>query len=91
MKLVHCMTLVNAFPSKYQFAGSVKLQGRVYTEWLIMAGNDQIDYAMHVETGRYFEETGKRVNAVPFMRQAASSTRKWLRPRMKEAIKRALR
>ena len=82
---------VKAFPSKYQYSGSVKLHGRVYTEWLIMAGDEKTDYAMHVETGRYFKDTGKRVNAVPYMRQAASSTRKWLRPRMKEAIKRALR
>ena len=55
-----------------------------------MAGGDTADYAMHVETGRYFKDTGNRVGAVPFMRTAAANTRKWLRPRMKDAIRRAL-
>jgi len=82
---------VKAFPSKYQFSGSIKLKGRVYTEWLIMAGNDQVDYAGHVELGRYFKDTGTRVEKVPYMRSAAANTRKWLRPRMKDAIRRALR
>ena len=82
---------IKAYPSKYQYSGSIKLHGRVYTEWVIFAGNETVDYAMHVETGRYFKDTGKRINAVPYMRTAASQTRKWLRPRMKDAIKRALK
>jgi hypothetical protein len=82
---------IKAVPSKYQYSGSVKLQGRVYTEWLIIAGGSTADYAMHVETGRYFKDSGTRIAAVPYMRSAASNTRKWLRPRMKDAIRRAIR
>jgi hypothetical protein len=81
---------IKAYPSKYQYSGSIKLKRRVYTEWVIMAGGDSADYAMHVETGRYFKDTKTRVAAVPFMRSAAASTRKWLRPRMKDAIRRAI-
>jgi len=81
---------IDAYPSKYQYSMSVGLGKRVYTEWVIMAGNSNVDYAMHVETGRYFKDTKRRVNAVPFMRSAAANTRKWLRPRMKDAIRRAL-
>ena len=82
---------VKAYPSKYQYRGSIKLGGRVYTEWLIIAGGDTADYVGHVELGRYNEDTGTRVAAVPFMRSAAANTRKWLRPRMKEALRRAIR
>ena len=82
---------VKAFPSKYQYSGSIKLHGRVYTEWLIIAGGDSADYAGDVELGRYFKSTGTRVAAIPFMRSAAANTRKWLRPRMKDAIRRAIR
>lgn len=81
---------VNAYPSKYQYSGSAKLHGQVYTEWVIMAGGEGADYAMHVETGRYFKDTNSRVAAVPYMRSAAANTRKWMRPRMKDAIRRAL-
>ena len=84
------MQSIKAMPSRYKYSGSVGLKKQVYTEWIIMAGGDTADYAMHVETGRYFKDTGNRVGAVPFMRTAAANTRKWLRPRMKDAIRRAL-
>lgn len=82
---------INAKPSKFQYSGSVGLQKKIYTEWLIMAGGDKAPYVGHVELGRYFKTTGTRVAPVPFMRQAAADTRKWLRPRMKEAIRRAIK
>lgn len=74
------MSSINMMPSKYQD-----------TDWLVKAGGDTADYVMHVETGRYFKDTNTRVAAVPFMRTAAASTRKWLRPRMKAALQRAIR
>ena len=81
---------INVRPSKYQYSGSVGLKRKVYTEWLIMAGGDTADYVMHVETGKYFKDTNTRIAAVPFMRQAAANTRKWMRPRMKAALQRAI-
>ena len=54
--------------------------GRPVTEYLITAGDDKdIDYAFQVEAGRYYEETGTRVPAVPFMRQAFSKNKRKIR------------
>lgn len=59
--------------------------------WFVSAGGDMAPYVLSVEAGRYFKETGNRVPAVPFMRRASALTRKWLRPRMIDAIKRAIK
>ena len=85
------MKSINVKPSKYQYSGSAGLGRKIYTEWLIMAGGDSADYVGHVELGRYFKDTGRRVAAVPFMRQAAADTRRWLRPRMVAALRSAIK
>ena len=70
------MKSINVKPSKYQYSGSVGLGRKIYTEWIIGAGDNKVDYAGHVELGRYFQDTGRRIAAVPFMRQAAADTRR---------------
>jgi len=85
------MRSITAAPSKFGYSASVSYQKKVMIKWVVWAGNENIDYAGHVELGRYFKDAGTRVPAVPYMRSAAAKTRKWLRPRMKEAIRRALR
>ena len=85
------MKSINAYPSKFEFSGSVKYSRKIYTEWVIGAGNEKVDYAGHVELGRYFKDTGKRIAAVPFMRQAAADTRRWMRPRMVAALRSAIK
>jgi len=85
------MNSINAWPSKFQYSGSVRYSKKVYTEWVIGAGNNKVDYAGHVELGRYFQDTGRRIAAVPFMRQAAADTRRWMRPRMKSALRAAIK
>jgi hypothetical protein len=89
------------YKSKYQyFTGGFK--ERKYTDWVISAGNEKVDYAAHIEMGFYHKKAtprskkagakqGKWMYARPYMRSAASNTRKWLRPRMKDAIRRAIR
>ena len=82
---------IKEIPSKHQ---SIKTHGKGYADWLIMAGDERTGkalYASAVEKGRYFKKAGTRIDAVPFMRQAASNTRKWLKPRMKAAIRQAIR
>ena len=65
---------------------------KIYSEWVISAGNeDEVDYARLVEVGRYFKNTNNRVAAVPFMRQAAADTRKWMRSRMVSALRAAIK
>ena len=86
------MKSIKAYPSKYQFNMSIGLSRRIYSEWVISAGDEnKTDYAGHVELGRYFEDTNTRVPAVPFMRQAAADTRRWMRPRMKSALRAAIK
>jgi len=79
---------IEAYPSRYDRPLVLK---RANINWIVSAGNDQVDYPMHVETGRYFKESGNRVKAVPFMRRAAASTRRWVRKVMPLAIKNALK
>jgi hypothetical protein len=92
---------VKVSPSKYQHITG-KFKGRTYTDWIITAGGDRADYAGHIELGFYHKSAtprskmkgaklGKWMYARPYMRPAAANTRKWLRPRMKEAIRRAIR
>ena len=86
------MKSINAYPSKHQFSASTGLSRKIYSEWVISAGNeDEVDYARLVEVGRYFENTGNRVAAVPFMRQAAADTRRWMRSRMVSALRSAIK
>jgi len=86
------MKSINAYPSKHQYSMSTGLSRRIYSEWVISAGNeDEVDYARLVEVGRYFKNSGNRVPAVPFMRQAAADTRRWMRPRMKAALRSAIK
>jgi hypothetical protein len=86
------MKSINAYPSKHQYSASTGLSRKIYSEWVISAGDeDEVDYARLVEVGRYFKNTGNRVAAVPFMRQAAADTRRWMRPRMIAALKAAIK
>jgi len=88
------MKSINAYPSKHQYSASTGLSRKIYSEWVISAGDDEkdgVDYARLVEVGRYFENTGKRVAAVPFMRQAAADTRRWMRSRMVSALRSAIK
>jgi len=86
------MKSINAYPSKHQYSASTGLSRKIYSEWVISAGNeDEVDYARLVEVGRYFENTGNRVAAVPFMRQAAADTRRWMRSRMVSALRSAIK
>lgn len=87
---------IKAYPSKYQYSAGIGYQKKIYTEWVIYAGNEKVDYAGHVELGwaTFYDKERTdfkaRSNAIPFMRSAAADTRKWMRPRMVAAIKRAL-
>ena len=64
---------------KSQYQKSGVLNRRAYVEWLISAGDNQVDYASHVELGRYFKDSGKRIPAVPFIRRPLSIMRKKMR------------
>jgi len=86
------MKSINAYPSKHQYSASTGLSRKIYSEWVISAGDEnEVDYARLVEVGRYFENTGNRVAAVPFMRQAAADTRRWMRSRMVSALRSAIK
>ena len=88
------MKSIKADVSKWGYKASVSFQKKARYSWVIWAGDDEedgVDYARLVEVGRYFKDSGKRVAAVPFMRQAAADTRRWMRPRMKSALKRAIK
>ena len=85
------MKTIKAYESRWGYKASVGYQKKAHYDWVIYAGSDKVDYAGHVELGRYFEDTGKRVAAVPFMRQAAADTRRWMRPRMKAALRSAIK
>jgi len=65
--------------------------GRPVTEFVITAGDDtDVDYAFQVEGGRYYKDTGKRVPAVPFMRQAMSKNKRKIRQMFINRLKREL-
>ena len=86
------MKSINAYPSKHQYSASTGFSRKIYSEWVISAGDEnEVDYARLVEVGRYFENTGNRVAAVPFMRQAAADTRRWMRSRMVSALRSAIK
>ena len=85
------MKTIKVYESKFGYSASVSFQKKARYSWVLYAGSDDVDYAGHVELGRYFKDTGKRVAAVPFMRQAAADTRRWLRPRMKAALRSAIK
>lgn len=79
-------------PSKYS-----------YGDWIVSAGNEKVDYAMHIEAGWYHITSqakktrpgktggGKWIYAQPYMRPAAASTRKWMKRQMENAVRRAIR
>ena len=97
---------IKAYPSKFQYSGSVGLKKQVYSEWVISAGSVEVDYAAHVELGwgRHERDTtgkhkldneGKKIfmyaaQGKGYMRKAAANTRKWTRKRMINALKRAI-
>ena len=85
------MNSIEVYRSKYQSMAAFGRDHKVSTDWIISAGGDTASYVGHVELGRYFQDTGTRVPAVPFMRQAAADTRKWMRPRMKSALRAAIK
>ena len=85
---------IKAEVSKFGYSASVAFQKKARYEWVIYAGDDEkdgVDYARLVEVGRYFKDTGRRVAAVPFMRQAAADTRRWMRSRMVSALRSAIK
>ena len=77
--------------SKHQSMAAFGRDHKVATDWILYAGDDEVDYVGHVELGRYFKDTRKRIAAVPFMRQAAADTRRWMRPRMIAALRSAIK
>ena len=85
------MNSIKVHVSKFGYSASVAYQKKARYDWVIYAGNEKVDYAGHVELGRYFKDTGRRVAAVPFMRQAAADTRRWMRPRMASALRSAIK
>ena len=98
---------IKAYPSKYNYSGSVGLGRRVYSEWVISAGNEEVDYARLVEVGWARHErdsTGKHIldsddkkifmyaaQGKGFMRKAAANARKWTRREMVSRLKAAIK
>ena len=86
------MKSIKVSPSKYS-----------YGDWVVSAGNEKVDYAMHIETGWYFITSqtkktrsgktggGKWIYAQPYMRPAAASTRKWIERQMVNEIRRVIK
>ena len=86
------MKSIKVSPSKYS-----------YGDWVVSAGNEKVDYAMHIETGWYFITSqtkktrsgktggGKWIYAQPYMRPAAASTRKWIKRQMVNEIRRVIK
>jgi hypothetical protein len=67
--------------SKYEHGG-----------WLVFAGDDEkVNYAGHVELGRYYKKTGTRVEAVPFMRRSIRQARRALRGIFIRRLRRAFK
>jgi hypothetical protein len=77
-------------PSKF-VSGIGLINRRAHLEWLVKAGDNEVDYAMHVETGWYNEKTGKRSPAIPFMRTAIARARQLVRNLFISRLKRILR
>jgi hypothetical protein len=69
------------------------LGGHAQASWIIKAGDDYggVDYAAHVELGRYFKKAKTRVPAIPFIRRPVSIMRKKLRRLYIRRLKRILR
>ena len=85
------MRSIKVYQSKYQSMAAFGRGHKVATDWIISAGGDDAPYVGHVELGRYFKDTGRRIAAVPFMRQASADTRRWMRPRMIAALRSAIK
>lgn len=92
---------IEAYPSKYTDAGFFfRHYKAIKVDWIVSAGSNEIDYAAKVELGwgkfkKGYKKGSKEgwlygAQARPFMRPAAAYARKWLRRRMKDAIRRAL-
>ena len=81
---------IRAFKSRYEKTGI--LDRWAYVEWVIAAGDDTggVDYAAHVELGRYFKKTNTRVPAIPFIRRPLSIMRKKMRRLMINRLRRIL-
>jgi len=65
--------------------------------WTISAGEDKgfgnvgaVDYAAHVELGRYFKATGTRIAPVPFIRRPIEIMRKKIRRLFVNRLRRIL-
>ena len=80
---------IKAHPSKYEKTGI--LNRRAFVEWVVAAGNEtDVDYAGHVELGRYFKDSNARVPAVPFIRRPAAIMKKKLRRLLINRLRRVL-
>ena len=98
---------IKAYPSKYNYSGSVGLGRKIYSEWVISAGSVEVDYAAHVELGwgRHERDTagkhklnneGNKIfmyaaQGKGYMRKAAADTRKWTRRTMVRALRQAIK
>ena len=98
---------IKAYPSKYNYSGSTKLGRKVYSEWVISAGSEEVDYARLVEVGwakferdsggKHIKDTeGKNIfmhasQGKGFMRKAAAIGRKWTRKRMISRLRSAIK
>jgi hypothetical protein len=98
---------IKAYPSKYNYSGSVGLGRKVYSEWVVSAGNEEVDYARSVEVGwAKFERDsggqhikdaeGKNIfmhaaKGKGFMRKAAANARKWTRREMISRLRAAIK
>jgi len=67
--------------------------GHATVSWIVQAGDDYggVDYAAHVELGRYFKDTNTRVPAIPFIRRPVSIMRKKMRRLFFRRLKRILK
>lgn len=81
---------IKAYPGKTSTMKSFGSK-KIGYDWIVYAGGDKASYVGHVELGRYFKDTETRVEAVPFMRKAATKTRKIMRRLMAYHVTRALR
>lgn len=68
---------INVRKSQYEKSGI--LNRRAYVEWIVSAGDTKVDYAAHIELGRYFEEAGTRIPGIPFIRRPLATMRKKMR------------
>ena len=98
---------IKAYPSKYNYSGSVGLGRKVYSEWVVSAGNEEVDYARLVEVGwaRFERDSGGEhikdaegknifmyaAQGKGFMRRAAANARKWARREMVSRLRAAIK